>query len=333
MKYQESFQIKEQIESAQKILLNCHRNPDPDSIGSACSMNEVLERMGKDVSIISPSDIPKDLLFIPNSEIIKTVDFDTFDFSQYDLLIMMDTSSWDRVFSSKNFTVPPIPVVVIDNHETNTNFGNLNLLDFDTSSVCEMLFTIFSDWGEHVDPKIATCLMAGILGDTGSFQYEVYKDTLRIANQLLDLGIDHKSIVFYLFNSKPLGQIQFWGEVINRLKVETEGFAWAGIPFDIYQKYEHISGVRETAATMLIRKIEGTHFGFVLTEDAPGTITISFRGRTDFDVADLAKELGGGGHSAASGAHIEGVSFEDVVNKVVDVSKEKVLQHGPPPKD
>ena len=297
-------------------------------------MKEILEKWGKEVIIICPSEIPHDLLFIPGAESIQKVEFDTYDFSPCDLFIVMDTSGWELVFSSKNFTPPKIPVIVIDNHETNISFGDVNLIDLQTSSVAEMLYSIYHDWEVVVDQKVASCLMAGILGDTGSFQYEVHKDTFRIANELLDTGIDHKSIVFFLFNSKPLGQLQFWGEVISRMKVEPEGFVWAAIPYDVYQKYEHISGVRETAATTVIRKLEGTHFGFVLTEDSPGAITMSFRSRTDFDVAQLALQVGnGGGHPAASGAHLDGISFEKAVEKVVSLSKELAIKHGPPPQD
>jgi nanoRNase/pAp phosphatase (c-di-AMP/oligoRNAs hydrolase) len=45
MNYSESQTILEEIKKAKKILLNCHRGPDPDGIGSTMAMKTVLEGM------------------------------------------------------------------------------------------------------------------------------------------------------------------------------------------------------------------------------------------------------------------------------------------------
>ena len=52
MNYKKSKEILEKIKGSEKILVNCHRNPDPDSIGSALAMKEVLKKMGKEVEIM-----------------------------------------------------------------------------------------------------------------------------------------------------------------------------------------------------------------------------------------------------------------------------------------
>src|SRR5690348_12065872 len=139
---EESPKITEMVGKAQKILLNCHRNPDADSVGSATALARYLRSLGKEVLVLSPSEIPAHLTFLIGDVLIEMHDFDTFDFTQYDLLIMTDSSNWSRVFNSNTPTVPTIPVVVIDNHETNHGFGTLNLLDYKTSSVCEMIFKL-----------------------------------------------------------------------------------------------------------------------------------------------------------------------------------------------
>ena len=76
MNYKESTQILKEIKKAKKILVNCHRGPDSDSVGSALAMYGVLEDMGKDVSIVCPDEIPEDLKFLEKSSLIKKTELE-----------------------------------------------------------------------------------------------------------------------------------------------------------------------------------------------------------------------------------------------------------------
>lgn len=320
MKYQESQRILEMIQAAQKIALNCHHHPDSDTVASATVLAKVIQGMGKEVVILCPDQVPSDLLFIDGADRIVTKAFEDVSFSDFDLLIMCDTSTWKRVFISQTFTPPTIPVVVIDNHVTNEKYGTLNLLDFETSSVSEMMYSILTDWGVSIDSSIATALMAGIVGDTGSFQYEIHADTFAIAHALKDAGADMKNIDLNLFDTKPLALIQFWGKTIDKLTIE-DNFAYAAFSFDEYNEFVHINGTRESAVGLIIRKVENTDFGFILTEEAPNTCSISFRSRTGTDVAQMAVELGGGGHKGASGVYMQQVSFAEALEKTLTVCR------------
>lgn len=331
MNYQiESAQIQERIEKSQRILLNCHRNPDADSVGSATALARYLRTLGKEVLVLSPSEIPAHLAFLIGDVLFEIHDFDTFDFTKYDLFIMTDSSNWSRVFNSNQPTLPTIPVIVIDNHETNHGFGTMNLLDYKTSSVCEMIFKLFEDWKFALTPEIAQALLAGIVGDSGSFQFEVYDRTFEIAQTLMHGGANIKEINFHLFNSVTLPLVKFWGLVISHIEIDQTGFVWSAIPYEEYKDYTHLKGTRETASTMIMRKIEGTKFGFVMTEDEQNNFSISFRSREDIDVATLAAQIGGGGHPGAAGARLQGMSFKEAVEKLCTLSREFIL-HPPIP--
>lgn len=58
MNYQESSQIKEEINKASRILINCHAKPDVDSVASALAMRLALVSLGKDVTVICPNEAP-----------------------------------------------------------------------------------------------------------------------------------------------------------------------------------------------------------------------------------------------------------------------------------
>src|SRR4030042_4697616 len=97
MYYQESKKILEEVIKAKRILLNCHRRPDPDSVSSALAMYSVLKAMGKTVDIVCPDPIPGNLDYLENFGEVKQVDFDEFNFSIYDLFIILDSGTWDVV--------------------------------------------------------------------------------------------------------------------------------------------------------------------------------------------------------------------------------------------
>ncbi len=317
MNYQESKEIIARINGAQKILLSCHHHPDSDTVGSALALAQVLKGMGKTVKIICPDHLPKFLSFMPGSESVEYQKFEEFAFNEWDLYIVCDTSNWSRLFIELDFSPPTIPIIVIDNHSSNKGFGEINLLDYETSSVCEMLFKVFQDWNITVDTNMATLLLAGIMGDTGSFQFEVYKNTFDVADELTRLGADINTINFNLFKNLPLELIQFWGVVISKLQIDPAGFAYVAIPFDEYKDYVHIFGTRETAATQILAKIEGTKFCFILTEEQLGNTSVSFRSRSEVDTAKIAMQLGGGGHPAASSAWLREMSFDQALEKTL----------------
>lgn len=321
MKYQQSRELLDQIQNSENILINMHRRPDADSVGSATSMHQVLKRLGKSSKIISPSPVPKNLEFMITDIQVDVVDFDKFDFSSHDLLIMLDSASLDRVFSEKDPQKPNITVLNIDNHETNPSYGDTNLLDFKSSSVCEMLYNIFNDWGHEIDSDIATRLLAGIEGDTGSFQFEVHKDTFVIAGRLLESGADFQKIISNLFASVPAKLMEFWRISLGMMKLHPEGFVSISIPYEIYKEYVHLPASRETVATNFVAQLEGARFGYILTEDQPKAISVSFRSRNGVDVGKLALQIGGGGHFGAAGAHMVGISFEEACEKLEEICR------------
>ena len=173
MNYPKSKEILEEIKKAKKILLNCHRGPDPDAIGSCLAMYKVLKRMVKKVEIICPSErLYENVNYLKDFTEIKTnIVFSSFNFSIYDLFIVFDSSSWEMVSGDKKSVIPKLPIINIDHHETNTFYSGVNLVDKNASSVGEMLLKIFVDWEIEIDADCAACLMAAIVGDTGAFRY------------------------------------------------------------------------------------------------------------------------------------------------------------------
>jgi phosphoesterase RecJ-like protein len=321
MNYQESERILEEVKKANSILVNCHRGPDSDSVGSALALSRILKNLGKDVLIICPSDIPHDLTFLHDASSIKRVNFSTFDFSKFDLFLAIDSSTYAMVTGLKDADKPTINTIVIDHHVSNEGFGKINLVDANMTSTGELLFRIFEDWGIEIDKETAECLLTGIIGDTGSFQYQnVGQDTLRTAATLMEKGADKDKIIYNIYRNIDFKEVKMWGKFIESMKIEG-GFVWSAISLATYKDFGEYPYAKEDVANLFFPIVKGTDFGVVMVETSEGVLSVSLRSRSGFDVAKVAEEIGGGGHKAAAGVRIEGLPFQDAVNKVLTAAR------------
>lgn len=323
MNYEISSKILKRIEGSKKVLINCHRQPDADSVGSALALYETLKRMGKKVKVISPNSIPEELEFLPSAKKIETIDYKKFDFASFDLFILLDSSNWRMVTGVNDFFPPEIETIVIDHHKTNDGYGDINLVDERKGSTAEIIYLIIKDWKLAIDKNTANALLTGIIGDTGGFRYPLAgSQTLFIASELIKHGANKNKIIFNLYRNAKMPLLKFWGEVLSRMQLDEEHkFVWSAVPFDVYKAHLKPEGARESAASMFTQSVRGTDFGFVLVEENKRNFSISFRARTDFDVSKIAAALGGGGHRMSAGAKVENMDFDEAVEKVLKTAR------------
>lgn len=329
MNYPESQIILNEIKKAKKILINCHTNPDADSVGSAYALNEVLKVFYKkdDVTIVCPNDLPVNTSFLKDNLVgkidFKKIDFNKFDFSEYDLFIAIDSSSWDRVRGGGINEKIEIETIVIDHHFTNNGFGDINLVDKTMSSTAELLYFIFNDWG--VDPDIEfdypcyqTALLTGIISDTECFRTkDADNKTMKVSSDLMKYCSKDK-IIKNLYQSNSISTVKSVGKILENITIDTQhGFCYAYLKYPEYvaNKDELLS--KDLVADFFINSIEGTKFGFVAIEKESQNISVSFRSRNNFDTSLVARELGGGGHKNRSAVTLRGIKFDDALKNVI----------------
>ena len=321
MNYEESKAILEEIKQAKRILINCHIDPDPDSIGSALAIYSVLQKMGISADVVcTGSELYESVNYLSGYDNIqKGVDFKNFNWTDYDLFISPDTSTFDRAVGDKNIVQFPINTIVIDHHKTNTRFGNINIVDEKKTSVGELLFDIFEDWNIGINKDTADCLMVAIVGDTGAFRYpDSTSHTFYVAQKLMELGADKDKAIFNIYRSDDFNLLKFLGEVLSGLTMDKQRkYVWSAIPYEVFEKCGKPPTGKETAASAFTQTVKDTEFGFVAVEDETNHLGISFRSRTGFDTSKIASDLGGGGHIYASGASINDMEFDEAVKLLI----------------
>ncbi|HEX6977585.1 MAG TPA: bifunctional oligoribonuclease/PAP phosphatase NrnA [Patescibacteria group bacterium] len=323
MNYPHSQEILDEVKKSEKVLINCHANCDADSVGSAVSFLHFVKGLGKEAKIVSPSPIPKNLSFLKETKDIEIVDYEKFDFTAWDLFVVLDSASWERVTGNKKVSIPSIPIIVIDHHETNEKFGKINMVDESSPSNCEILFWLFRGWGINMDANLSTSLLTGVMGDTGGLRFrETKESTFVVVADLMTKRADRETIILNLFQSYELLTIKFWVEVLNNLKIDEEsGIAWSATKFEIYKKYERPVGAKSEIADLIFQSVSGSKIGIVMIGEDK-RLDVSFRSRTGVDVSKIAAKLGGGGHRWAAAAKILDLPFEKAVEKVLDTAKE-----------
>ncbi len=144
----------------------------------------------------------------------------TFAYGDYhfDIIIVLGVpqrSRIDRLFEKSPEMLDNTPIINIDFHRINENYGAVNLIDTNAASLCEILVALSESLQTGlIDEPIATSLLTGIMASTDRFtaQHTTAK-ALTVAAQLMAAGAKQQQVVRALYKS---GNDQNRGRSDNR---------------------------------------------------------------------------------------------------------------------
>lgn len=315
-----------EIEKAQRILLALHVSPDADSAASVLAMALVLRRLGKEVRVISFSQIPSKLLAIPGIDSVEKFDFAKVKFSDYDLFIALDSPDKNMITRSEypeEFS-PGFKIVCIDHHITSVELGDLNLV-WPLSSNAEVLYHLFSYWQVEIDCQLARLLFHGLFSDSCGFQTRsTTAATLRAAADLIEKGASLNEVVLANFRSYSLETLRYWAVILKNMQMDESGlFVWSKISREEIEEMEIDLQEIRGAANLFAPIVSGTEFGIILNEESDQLTRGSLRSRSDFDVSQIALALGGGGHRLSAGFSLV-MPLEEAQEEVLRIAREKL---------
>ncbi len=188
-------------------------------------------------------------------------------------------------------------------------------MDSEANATAELLFPLFQKLGVDITPDIAVCLLTGLLTDTLGFRTAgVGSGTLRIASELIDAGADLYMVFTRALIQKPMSTILIWQKGLNNIKTE-DGVIWTTI-----SREERLAAGSQSVGSSglgnLLADVEQIKMSAVFMETDNGKVSVSFRCRSPFNVSELAKIFGGGGHQLAAGCTIDG-TLNDVESIVI----------------
>lgn len=307
-------QILKCIKKSKNIVIVTHENPDGDAVGSSLAMYHALKGLKKNVDIIIP-EYAKCFNELPGiDEVIKESD------KVYDLAISLDVATdkllnvWVKYFREADQRI------VIDHHSTNTMFGDINYVDLSAPACAQVVYMLIKHYRWKITPEIGTCIMAGIITDTGGFQYSgVSKDTFNIAAELLDVGVNISKVYKKVFDTKTKSSFELRRIAIDRMEFLEDGkIAFTYVTNEDERKVNAGVGDYEGIVSEG-RSVEGVEVSIFLHELKDGEFKISLRSNSYVNVSDVCIMFGGGGHIRAAGAKMTAdplVIRDKVVNEV-----------------
>ena len=288
------------INRSNRIGIFTHISPDGDAIGSSLAMYMGLKQLKKDVDVIV-DECSKCFNFLPCIGDIKNKGE-----GKYDLVMALDCASRGRLFDVANSFDECDINIVIDHHVSNTYYARYNYVEGNSPAVCMTLVKILKRLGVSINLEIGTCLMAGIITDSGGFRYNTVNDeTFEFAATMLDVGVNISDIYYRTFDVKTKAQFDLSRIALDRMKFYSKDrIAVTYVTLDDMKKTKALVGDHEGIVNVG-RNIEGVEVSIFLREDVDGTYKVSLRSNDRINVSDIAEVFGGGGHEKASGCVME----------------------------
>ena len=284
------------------VLILTHVRPDGDTVGCAAALCRALRALGRTAYLLENPEITETYApyaapywasegFVP--EHIVSADIAA-------LNLLPDNAA---AYASR-------VELTIDHHGSQEFFAAETCLDADAAACGEIIYRVIREL-TAVTPAIALLLYVAISTDTGCFVYaNTTADTHRIASELLETGIDVGPVNKVLFRTKSKTRLAMEARMVADMELyDGDRVVVMSIPLSLRQEL-HATEADIEELSSLAALVEGTDCGITLRELKPGKVKLSLRTGPRVDACAVCQRLGGGGHTAAAGATVDG-TLED----------------------
>ncbi len=301
-------EVKAKIQSAECITILSHLNPDADALGTALGIFSLLKKdKMKRVEVVNGSKaLPQHLDFLFGFNKIKyKIEYENA------LIIACDCGSVDRL----GFDLKGRDIINIDHHQSNTQYGSVNVIRADYASSSQVAFELFKKL-YHIDADTATCFYTALLSDTRYFTTtSVNKEVFNVARALVDAGAEPDIIAYNFTQRRPLSSLRILEKALNSLTLYKEAQVAVLIVTgeDINATgatVPDMEGIVDYARSLVT--VEIAIFAMELDEE----IRISLRSKS-VDVSQVAFAFGGGGHKVAAGFTMKESGLQESIDTIL----------------
>lgn len=311
-------------------VITTHHKPDGDAMGSSLGLSHILNDLGINNTVITPTDYAENLMWLPGNEKVviyeENITLAEELLSKADIVFCLDFNQIGRINQlGEKIAAANLPIAMIDHHQNPEEFYQFAFWDNQSSSTCELIFEWVSTYfgKEFIGLNAANCLYTGLMTDTGNFQYiNTSPKSHRVAADLMELGANHVFIYETIYHSFTLNRSRLFGYCLYHKLEILEDCKTALIHLNRQElsQFEVVTGDTEGLVNFGLG-LKGIVFS-VLIIDRTERVKMSFRSKGNF-AANLfaAKYFSGGGHINAAGGQSE-ETLEKVVSKFKTVIQE-----------
>jgi phosphoesterase RecJ-like protein len=310
-------ELIDMLASARRPVVIGHVTPDTDVLGAMLALARSLPQADVALSLerdrlSSKTGFLLDLMGeVPMADAKRVADAD--------VVVVLDTASPRRASVAGGWeVVADKPIINIDHHITNTDFGRINWVVDNAASTCELVHSLIVSAGWSLDATSASLLYAGLWADTSGFSLpSVSSETFEVAAALVRAGADIEQIGLRLGRSHEPHEFDLLRTVYHNTRLAADGrVAYSTLTHqEIVDAGCTADDIDEQVS--IPRSLSGIRIAILFSEGKPGAIRINLRGEDGTPVLPLAEKIGGGGHTFSAGARIRG-DMGEVVKKVLD---------------
>ncbi len=281
------------------FLLMTHKDPDADGIGSMLALGRALENVKKKVVLITEKPVHSPVNLLRGSESIVHASGPENDF---EAVIVLDCGDADRVGALQGVLESRKLMISIDHHETNDLFGDLNLVDPESSSTGELVYRVIKAAGLPMDFDVAENIFAAMQADTGSFRYDnTTSESFKIAAEMMEYGVDPRQVSLKMVDEYSLSRIRLLEMALGAVEFFHEGrLGMVTLSSEMFEKAQAHWEDSERFVDYL-RFVSGVELAVLIRETDKNIYKFSMRSNNRVNVAQLASTFGGGGHAKAAG--------------------------------
>ena len=321
--------FKSFISRPRKAVIVTHFKPDADALGSSLGLASFLKKKGHKVQVITPSDYPEFLAWMPGNEDVLALSKESDEnekkaaelITKANVVFCLDFSSLSRINALGDMVrKTKAKKVLIDHHLDPEKFANFVQWDDKSASTSGLVYELIKELDEEsqIDEGIANCLYAGLMTDTGGFRHNntTQKEFL-MASELVGFGANPSEVARLIYDTSTVERLRFTGYVLSeKLTVLPEFKAvYMAITWAELKKFGSQTGDTEGLVNFGL-SIKGVRLAILLV-DRKDEIKLSFRSIGDFSVNELArKHFEGGGHRNAAGGS-SNLSLEKTLQKLL----------------
>ena len=305
-------EILEEIKKAESIVILTHESPDGDAMGSSLAMKLMLQELNKQSDVIIP-EYPRMFQFLPSASDIK-MDSER---KKYDLAISVDCGNF-KILAKIEYFENAQKTIVIDHHGSNNMYGDLNYVNPASPACCEILISMAEYFGVKITREIGTCIMTGIITDTGGFRYSgITPDTFEYTAELIRVGVDIPDIYKRTMGTKTKANFELTKRVVDRMELLEDGKVSFSYMTSQDEREVNAEPGDHDGLVNIGKDIEGVQVAiFIRQKEDEDVYKVSLRSEDGINVSDICLLFGGGGHSRAAGALVKG-NIQEVKEKLM----------------
>lgn len=312
--------LNEIINNYDKFIIMGHKNPDLDVLGSALGLYSIIEKKGKECFIFldinkeneynstviyAIENIKNKIKFINNDSYKKYVDEKT-------LLIVVDVHQIDRLEYPKILD-SKVNTIVLDHHMKSHNYikeTKFSYIDTNLSSMTELITNYAKSLDINFDSITSTIMLAGIEIDTNGYNLRTTERTYNASAILMSMGAD--TVLKQELLKETIDDYLQKADIIKTSFMINDNTAMC--IFTNKCKKERLAEVADE-----LLKFVDVEVSFVIGKLDYRTIGVSARSLGNYNVEEIIKQLGGGGHETTAAAQIKNSTVKEIKQKIINL--------------